>query len=45
MLNHSTAENTLCGMRPLTFAFQEFLHELIKGSWIQEERGHLVEVV
>lgn len=32
-------------MRPLTSAFQEFLHELFKGSWIRKESGHLMEVV
>lgn len=37
--------NSLCGMKPLTFALQEFGHELIKGSWIREESSHLVEVV
>lgn len=36
---------SLCGRRPLTFALQEFVDELIKGSWILEEFGHLVEVV
>lgn len=32
-------------MKHLTFALQEFVHELIKSPWIWKEWSHLVEVV